>query len=208
MRYAMRTLPGQYENDPVSVLQIRDRNVARLWEIPHTGTNESTNPANSGRAWAAFGRPLEMLTQDVCTLYNAHTVYNSYGGVVLANQEGERIATALAGHNKAAILLNHGLLTVGETVDEASFLFGLLERSCDIQLRIEAACRSSTSLTKRLISDEEAAYNFRVAHEPNVLFREAQPDIELEIEAAGGEHKLAKGVYHLGHLKESKALPQ
>jgi ribulose-5-phosphate 4-epimerase/fuculose-1-phosphate aldolase len=161
----------------------------------------------AGRAWAAFGRPLEMLTQDVCTLYNAHTVYDNYGGVVLANEEGERIAKALGSHNKAAILMNHGLLTVGETVDEASFLFGLLERSCDIQLRIEAACRGSTTLQKRLISDEEAAYNFRVAHEPNVLYREAQGDVELEIEAAGGEHELAKGVYYLGHLSESEALP-
>ncbi len=37
------------------------------------------------------------------------------------------------GSGKAAILLNHGLLTVGSTVDEASFLFGLLDRSCEIR---------------------------------------------------------------------------
>src|SRR5438034_484827 len=71
-----------------------------------------------GKAWSVFGRPIEMLTQDSCKFYNAHSVYNSYGGVVLAAEEGERIAEALGPQNKACILRNHGLLTVGHTVDE------------------------------------------------------------------------------------------
>jgi hypothetical protein len=41
-------------------------------------------------------------------------------GVVLDSSEGERIASAL-GEHKAAILQNHGLLTVGATVDEAAW---------------------------------------------------------------------------------------
>ncbi|OAA66424.1 class 2 aldolase adducin domain containing protein [Niveomyces insectorum RCEF 264] len=148
----------------------------------------------AGRAWAAFGRPLDMLTQDVCTLYKAHAVYAQYGGIVFADEEGERIAAALAPAHKAAILLNHGLLTVGQTVDEAGFLFGLLDRSCAIQLQVEAAAAGSGGqLKKQIISDEEAAYNFRMASEANALYREAQPDVELEIEAAGGEEALAKG---------------
>lgn len=145
----------------------------------------------AGRAWSIFAKPLEMLTQDVCNFYNAHAVYDNYGGIAFADEEGRRIAASLGKNNKAAILMNHGLLTVGSTVDEAGFLFGLLDRSCAIQLHAEAAC--ANGLKKNIISDEEAAYNFKMASEANVLYREAQADIEYEIEAVGGEDALAKG---------------
>ncbi|XXG97090.1 hypothetical protein Hte_003385 [Hypoxylon texense] len=148
--------------------------------------------SNAGRAWSVFARPLEMLNQDVCNFHNAHAVYARYGGIVFAAEEGENIAEALGAANKGAILLNHGLLTVGSTVDEAGFLFGLLDRACAMQLQVEAAAAGGR-LPKHVISDEEAAYNFKMASEANVLYREAQPDIEYEIEAAGGEDVVARG---------------
>jgi ribulose-5-phosphate 4-epimerase/fuculose-1-phosphate aldolase len=129
---------------------------------------------NAGRAWSTFARPLEMLSQDICNFYGAHAVYASYGGIVFGADEGERIADALGDHNKGAILMNHGLLTVGSTVDEAGFMFGLLDRGCQIQLQVEAA--AAAGLKKNIISDEEAAYNFKMASEKNALYREAQPD--------------------------------
>lgn len=61
-----------------------------------------------------------MLTQDTCKFYDAHNVYDSYGGVVLA-AEGERIANALSSRN-GCILINHGLLMVGGFVGEAASL--------------------------------------------------------------------------------------
>ena len=80
-----------------------------------------------------------MLTQDACKFHNAHSVYNSYGGVVLASEEGAQIARALGPTHKACILRNHGLLTVGKTVDEAAFLFTSMEHACQGQLLAEAA---------------------------------------------------------------------
>ncbi|KAJ9141955.1 hypothetical protein NKR23_g7518 [Pleurostoma richardsiae] len=145
----------------------------------------------AGRAWSVFARPLDMLTQDVCNFHGCLAVYRSYGGIVFAGDEGSRIADALGKGSKGAILMNHGLLTVGHTVDEAGFMFGLLERSCAIQLQVEAA--AANGIEKHVISDEEAAYNCRMASEKNALYREAQPDIELEIEAAGGEEAIARG---------------
>jgi ribulose-5-phosphate 4-epimerase/fuculose-1-phosphate aldolase len=44
----------------------------------------------------------------------------------------------LWGNNKAVILRNHGLLTVGRTVDEAAWWFITMERSCQAQLMAEA----------------------------------------------------------------------
>jgi ribulose-5-phosphate 4-epimerase/fuculose-1-phosphate aldolase len=141
--------------------------------------------------WSVFARPLEMLNQDVCNFYDAHAVMAQYEGIVFGADEGEHIADALGERNKGVILMNHGLLTVGSTVDEAGFMFGLMDRACEMQLRVEAA--AANGIPKRIISDEEAAYNFRMASEVNALYREAQPDLEYEMELAGGEHMLARG---------------
>jgi ribulose-5-phosphate 4-epimerase/fuculose-1-phosphate aldolase len=65
-------------------------------------------------------------------------VFDDYTGVVLDLEEGKRIAHAL-GDNKAVILRNHGLLTVGETVDAAAWWFITMERSCQVQLLAMAA---------------------------------------------------------------------
>jgi ribulose-5-phosphate 4-epimerase/fuculose-1-phosphate aldolase len=91
-----------------------------------------------GKSWSALGRPLDPITQDVCAFYEDHTVFEDYTGVVVDLAEGKRIAHAL-GDNKAAILRNHGLLTVGHSVDEAAWWFITMERSCQAQLLAEAA---------------------------------------------------------------------
>lgn len=48
-----------------------------------------------GKAFSAFGRELDMITQDSIRFYKNHGVYKQFGGVVLASEEGERIADAL-----------------------------------------------------------------------------------------------------------------
>ena len=91
-----------------------------------------------GKCWSTLGRPLDPLTQDACAFYGDHAVFDDYAGVVLDLEEGKRIAHALGGA-KAVILRNHGLLTVGHSVDEAVWWFVTMERSCQVQLMAEAA---------------------------------------------------------------------
>lgn len=91
-----------------------------------------------GRAIAALGVRLEPITQDVCPFYEDHDVFDDYAGVVVDPDEGRRIARAL-GPRKALILRNHGLLTVGSTVDAAAWWFITMERSCQVQLLARAA---------------------------------------------------------------------
>ena len=91
-----------------------------------------------GKAWSALGRLLDPLTQDACAFYEDHGMFNDYTGIVLDLEEGQRIPQAL-GQRKAVILRNHGLLTVGHTVDEAAWWFITMERSCQAQLLAEAA---------------------------------------------------------------------
>src|SRR3954469_8973705 len=91
-----------------------------------------------GKAWSSLRRPLDPLTQDACAFHGDHVVFDDYTGVVLDAEEGKRIAHAL-GDCKAVILSNHGLLTVGHSVDEAAWWFITMERSCQVQLMAEAA---------------------------------------------------------------------
>jgi ribulose-5-phosphate 4-epimerase/fuculose-1-phosphate aldolase len=150
----------------------------------------------AGRAWSVFACGLDMLNQDICDLHDSIAVYASYGGIVFAAEEGQNIAAALGPKNKAAILLNHGLLSVGSTVDEAGFLFGLLDRGCAIQLQVEAAMKGNSDLKKHVVSDEEAAYNMKMASEKNILYAEMQPDLDYEF-AMAGEGVIEKGVENM-----------
>ena len=91
-----------------------------------------------GKSWSSLGRLLDPITQDSCSFYDDHGLFDDYTGVVLDVEEGKRIAHALGDH-KAAILRNHGLLTVGHSVDEAVWWFITMERTCQAQLLAEAA---------------------------------------------------------------------
>ena len=91
-----------------------------------------------GKSFSSLHRLLDPLTQDSCAFYDDHALFDDFTGVVLDTEEGKRIAHAL-GDAKAAILRNHGLLTVGHTVDEAAGWFVTMERTCQAQLLAEAA---------------------------------------------------------------------
>jgi len=109
-----------------------------------------------------------------------------FNGVVFTPSEGARLAAALGPKGKGLILRNHGLLTVGGTVDEACYLYTLMERSCQVQLLAEAA--AATGLPKVYVPDEAARYTFEAASDPEALYWEAQPDMEWEAEMGGGRH--------------------
>jgi ribulose-5-phosphate 4-epimerase/fuculose-1-phosphate aldolase len=90
-----------------------------------------------GKAWSSLGRLLDPLTQDACAFYEDHGLFADFTSVVYETSEGARIAQAL-GQHKAAILRNHGLLTVGHSVEEAAWWFITMDRSCQAQLLAEA----------------------------------------------------------------------
>lgn len=122
-----------------------------------------------GRAWSTLRRPLDPLTQDACAFYGDHAVFGDYTGAVLEIEEGKRLAHALGG-NKAVILSNHGLLTVGQTsVDEAAWWFITMERTCQVQLLAEAAGAPV------LIDPEQAQKTAGQVGRPMVGWRQFQP---------------------------------
>jgi len=108
-----------------------------------------------GKAWSAIGKTLDPITQDSCAFFEDHVLFDDFTGVVLDTSEGDRIAEALGKH-KAAILRNHGLLTVGTSVESAVWWYITMERTCQAQLL------SSAAGTPVLINPASAKNTFEV----------------------------------------------
>ncbi len=93
----------------------------------------------NGKAFSSLGIPLAPITQDACIFYEDHTVINEQGGAVVFEIEAGKELASKFPTGKAAIHRNHGLFTVGQSVDEAAFWFISMERSCQAQLLAMAA---------------------------------------------------------------------
>ncbi|NBE53456.1 class II aldolase/adducin family protein [Streptomyces boluensis] len=120
-----------------------------------------------GRALSALGELLEPITQESCAFYEDHALYDAATLAAVDADEGRRIAAAL-GDRKAAVLRNHGLLTVGESVDAAAWWFISMERSCQVQLEARAAGRpvlighkDAVALREQLGTDLVAWINYQ-----------------------------------------------
>lgn len=124
----------------------------------HAARPDVTAAAHShsmyGKAFSSLGRLLKPITQDACAFYDDHVLFDDYTGVVLDLDEGDRIAAKL-GNKKAAILQNHGFLTVGGSVDSAVYFFIAMERCAKAQLVAEACGKVIE------IEDEVAALTYK-----------------------------------------------
>ncbi|WP_462409721.1 class II aldolase/adducin family protein [Neobacillus sp. Marseille-QA0830] len=121
-----------------------------------------------GKSWSSLGRLLDPITQDSCAFFEDHSLFDDFTGVVLDIEEGRRIGKAL-GAKKACILRNHGLLTVGKSVDEAAWWFITMERSCQAQLLAESAG------SPVLIDDENARATYNTVGTPGAGWFQFQP---------------------------------
>ncbi|MEZ5256421.1 MAG: class II aldolase/adducin family protein [Ilumatobacteraceae bacterium] len=122
-----------------------------------------------GKAFSSLGKTLDPITQDSTIFYEDHVLIEEEGGAVVFEVEAGRRVAAAFGSNKAGIHRNHGLFTVGQTVDEAVFWFVTMERSCQAQLLAEAAG------TPKLIPHEMAQYSARITGNPYAGWFSFQP---------------------------------
>src|SRR6195256_3251754 len=138
----------------------------------HAGRPDVIAAAHShslhGKAWSSLGRLLDPITQDACAFFEDHGLFDDFTGVVLDLEEGKRIAAAL-GDSKAVILRNHGLLTVGHSVDAAVWSFITMDRTCQAQLLAEAAG------TPVIIPDEMARKTYAQVGSPIACYYSFQP---------------------------------
>jgi L-fuculose-phosphate aldolase len=93
--------------------------------------------APSASALAATGKELKTIHMDGAMLHGtAHLA--EWPGVPVADDEG-RIISAALGDAKSILLANHGLLTTGNSVEEATYLAVFFERAARMQLAAMAA---------------------------------------------------------------------
>lgn len=112
-----------------------------------------------GRAFSSLGRNIDMISQDACAFYNDISYYAAFRGIVLDKEEGLAIAAAL-GQKKAAVLLNHGLLTCAQSIEATVYWFVSLESTCRAQLLADAAAGGRGGETIK-IDDKDAAYTYQ-----------------------------------------------
>ena len=139
-------------------------------EIALRGTAPETEDAE--RQWlipspeqtAAVLRRWRVGEGDRVVFYDDIGVHDNYTGVVLDPEEGRRIGASL-GRHKAVILRNHGMLTVGETVDSAAWWFLTLERTAQAQLMAYSAAAGHGSKPIKIDAEEAAATRGQVGFE-------------------------------------------
>jgi ribulose-5-phosphate 4-epimerase/fuculose-1-phosphate aldolase len=87
-----------------------------------------------GTPWAANVAPFRALSQESCAFVFDQALFDDEEVEVLSTAGGERIAAAL-GQNKLCILRNHGMLTVGQTVESAIGWFVMAERVAEVHVK-------------------------------------------------------------------------
>ena len=91
---------------------------------------------NNGMAIAGLKHGLRMVSQQAIRFYQ-RIGYHAYEGITEDFAERARINKDL-GKNRAMIMHNHGLLTVGKTARESFVLMKMLLAAAEIQLKLEA----------------------------------------------------------------------
>ena len=85
------------------------------------------------------------------------------------------------------LLQNHGLLTVGKTIEEAVYWFSSLERCCQAQLLADAAAAGRGGETVK-INDEDAAVTHDTVGTPIAGWFSAKPLFDLIHKETNGEY--------------------
>ena len=101
-----------------------------------------------GTPFSAEVRPILPISQESCLFFEDHAIFDDEEVQVQSTEAGRRIARALGG-KRAIILRNHGLLTVGPSVEESVGSFVHMERVAEVHMKARDA---------RPISDEAARF--------------------------------------------------
>ena len=95
-----------------------------------------THPPHAA-ALSMTGRPVAVAHMDVAMFHDDCAYLPVWPGVPVANEEGRVISEAL-GDKRAILLANHGLLTVGQSLEEATYLAIQFERAARLQILAES----------------------------------------------------------------------
>jgi len=89
-------------------------------------------------ALSLLGVPLAVQHMDVMCFYDDCAFLPDWPGVPFGDEEGELLSAAI-GDRRAALLAHHGMLTVGKSVEEATYLATFMESAARMQMRAMSA---------------------------------------------------------------------
>jgi L-fuculose-phosphate aldolase len=88
-------------------------------------------------ALSMVGEELAISHMDATPLFDDCAYLAEWPGLPIGDEEGHLISEAMGGKH-AILLANHGLLTAGATIEEATMLAVWMEQAADMQLRARA----------------------------------------------------------------------
>jgi ribulose-5-phosphate 4-epimerase/fuculose-1-phosphate aldolase len=101
-----------------------------------------------GTSFCALVEPLRPISQESCAFFEDHAVFDDEEVDIVCTDGGKRIAAAL-GQARAVLLRNHGTLTVGGSVDECVGWYLMLERACEVHVKVPGARPISAAAARR-----------------------------------------------------------
>jgi len=96
----------------------------------------------NGVALSALKEGLLPLSQHACHFYG-RVAYHDYEGIIIEKSEQKTLLRDL-GNKNIMVLRNHGLLTAGQTLQEAFCTMYMLEKAAEFQMAILASGREFT----------------------------------------------------------------
>lgn len=103
-------------------------------------------------ALALSGQKLVVSHMDMTMFHDDVAYLEEWPGVPLANEEGRIISGALGAKN-TIILVNHGMLTVGTSLEHAVFLAAYVELAAKMQILAQAAGHQPIPVADALAAD-------------------------------------------------------
>jgi ribulose-5-phosphate 4-epimerase/fuculose-1-phosphate aldolase len=114
-----------------------------------------------GTPFSASVAKLEPISQESCIFFGDHEIFDDEEVDIRSTDGGKRIAAAIGGA-RAVILRNHGLLTVGASVDTAVGFFLVLEQAAETQVKARDARPISPEAAQRVHDDHDDAAAYRI----------------------------------------------
>ena len=106
-----------------------------------------------GTPFSATVTKLEPISQEACAFFGDHEIFDDEEVSIGSVDGGKRIAVALGGA-RGVVLRNHGLLTVGATVDSTVGFFLVMERCAEVQVKAREAARPISAGAAQRVHDE------------------------------------------------------
>ncbi|MET0453169.1 MAG: class II aldolase/adducin family protein [Mycobacterium sp.] len=113
-----------------------------------------------GTPFSASVTKLEPISQEACAFFGDHEIFDDEEVSIGSTDGGKRIAAAIGG-SRGVILRNHGLLTVGTTVDSAVGFFLLMERCAEVQVKARDARAISAEAARRVHDEFDEAVGWQ-----------------------------------------------